>query len=66
MRVCEWSNFGGVGTDHLFPNVARSQLRHTPIFIQFFLFLRGSGTNCGQTRFLRFFEILQSAENPHK
>ncbi len=29
MRVCEHSNFEGVGTDHLFPNQARYQLRYT-------------------------------------
>ena len=45
------------------PNHPLYQLSHTPIFIKFFMFLRRSGTNCGQTRFLRFFEIFQSAEN---
>ena len=29
MRVCEHSNFGGVGTDHLLPKQARYQLRYT-------------------------------------
>ena len=45
------------------PNHPLYQLSHTPIFIRFLLILRRSGTNCGQTRFLRFFVILQSAEN---
>ncbi len=44
---------GGV----LLPNHPRSQLRHTRISIQFFLFLRGSGTNCGQTQIPRKFEF---------
>ena len=40
------------------PNHPRSQLRHTRISIQFFLFLRGSGTNCGQTQNPRIFEFI--------
>ncbi len=39
------------------PNHPRSQLRHTRIYIRFLFFLRGSGTNCGQTQIPRFFEF---------
>ena len=61
-----------VGVTGLEPAASKSQTSRatncaTPRFLfDFLLILRRSGTNCGQTRFLRFFEFLQSAENPHK
>ena len=48
------------------PNHPRSQLRHTRISIRFFKFLRGSGTNCGQTQDPRKFEFSKQPESPHK
>ena len=56
----------GISNGTKLPNHPLYQLSHTPILYWIFKFLRRSGTNCGQSPFLRFFEILQSAENPHK
>ena len=53
-----------VGVTGLEPAASKSQTSRatncaTPRFLfDFLLILRRSGTNCGQTRFLRFFEIL--------